>query len=276
MFLTLIVALYPVYFVLIASFSDPIYANSGTFLLLPKGIHFAGYSGLLKLNDIWSGYFNTIIYTALGTILGLVCSLPAGYSLSRPDLPGRNIIMMLMVFTMFFSGGMIPTYLIVQSLGLINTRMVLIIIGAVSVYNIILIRTFFSSTLPRELLEAAVIEGCGNFRFFIRIALPLSKAIIAVIALYLAVGYWNSYFNALLYITDRTKTPLQVVIRELLNSQMIDRGGGVIDNDNAEMQKMILVVRYSVIVISTLPIMCFYPFVQKYFVKGVMIGSLKG
>jgi putative aldouronate transport system permease protein len=276
MFFTLIITLYPVYFVLIASISDPVYANSGYLLLYPKGIHFAGYTGLLRLKDLWTGYMNTIIYALFGTLFGLCCCLPAGYGLSRSDLPGRNVIMMIMVFTMFFSGGMIPTYLTVQKLGLLNTRLVLIMLGSVSVYNIILIRTFFSSTLPRELLEASIIDGCGNFQFFLRIALPLSKAIIAVIALYIAVYQWNAYFNALLYITDRSKTPLQVIIRELLYSQTIDRGGGLLDQDDSEMQKMVLIIRYSVIVASTLPVMCFYPFVQKYFVKGVMIGSLKG
>jgi putative aldouronate transport system permease protein len=270
----LIAALYPIYYVLVASVSDPVYANSGELLLYPKGLHFSGYTGVLTMQKIWAGYYNTLIYTVFGTTFGLCCSLAAGYSLSRSDLPGRNVIMLLMVFTMFFSGGMIPTYLIVRSLGLTNTRIILIILGSISVYNIILIRTYFSSTIPGEMKEAAFIDGCGNMRFFLQFALPLSKAIVAVIALYIAVYHWNAYFNAFLYITDRDKLPLQVILRELLSVRLTEFEGD--PSVDEEAQQMLQVIRYSVIVVSTLPVMCLYPFVQKYFVKGIMIGSLKG
>lgn len=212
----MLICFYPVYFVIIASVSSSAAVNSGKMLLWPVGFHTLGYQFVFSDARIMTGYANTILYTVGGTALGLVCSLAAGYSLSRKDLPFRNLIMMILVFTMYFHGGMIPTYLTIKNLGLINTRAVLIILGCVSVYNIILIRTFFQSSIPDELHEAATIDGCGNMRFFVQFALPLSKAIIAVIALYLAVGYWNSYYNALVYTTDNRLKPLQLFIREML------------------------------------------------------------
>lgn len=273
--LFMLICLYPVYFVIIASFSSSAAVNSGRLLLWPEGFHVTGYEFVFSDSRIMTGYFNTIIYTLGGTVLGLICSLAAGYSLSRKDLPFRNFIMMIMVFTMYFSGGMIPTYLVVKSLGLINTRAVLIIMGSVSVYNIILIRTFFQSNLPDELQEAATIDGCGNMRFFLQFALPLSKAIIAVIALYLAVGYWNSYYNALIYTTSNKLKPLQLFIREMLM-----QSNSTSDFADAELAAqhmlMLQVIKYAVIVVATVPIMCVYPFLQKYFVQGVMIGSVKG
>lgn len=273
--LFMLICLYPVYFVIIASFSSSAAVNSGRLLLWPEGFHVTGYEFVFSDSRIMTGYFNTIIYTLGGTVLGLICSLAAGYSLSRKDLPFRNFIMMIMVFTMYFSGGMIPTYLVVKSLGLINTRAVLIIMGSVSVYNIILIRTFFQSNLPDELHEAATIDGCGNMRFFLQFALPLSKAIIAVIALYLAVGYWNSYYNALIYTSNNKLKPLQLFIREMLM-----QSNSTSDFADAELAAqhmlMLQVIKYAVIVVATVPIMCVYPFLQKYFVQGVMIGSVKG
>lgn len=272
--IAMILCAYPVYFVLLASISDATYVNSGRLLLYPVGIQFEGYKHVLNEPRIATGYLNTILYTVGGTALGLTMSLMAGYSLSRKDLPGRNIIMGAMVFTMYFSGGLIPTFIVIKNLNLLDTRWVLILLGSVSVYNIILIRTFFQSNIPPELQEAAFIDGCSNTRFFLTFALPLSSAIIAVIALYLAVGYWNSYFNALIYITDRSKHPLQIFLREILMTQTAT------DNADGEMaseyMRMVQVVKYAVIVVSTAPIMCLYPFLQKYFVKGVMVGSLKG
>lgn len=271
----MILCLYPVYFVVLASVTDPIYVNSGELLLWPKGFHLNGYKFVINDARIGTGYVNTIIYTVGGTLLGLSASLSAGYALSRRDLPGRGIFMAAMVFTMYFSGGLIPTYLVVKSLGLVNTRWIMVILGSVSVYNIILIRTFFMTTIPGELQDAAFIDGCSNLRFFFRIALPLSSSIIAVIALYLAVGYWNAYFNALIYITDLKKSPLQIFLRELLMAQSSD--AGIADGDLAgEYKRMTQIVKYAVIVVATLPIVCLYPFLQRYFVKGVMIGSLKG
>ena len=271
----MLVCLYPVYFVIIASFSSSAAVNSGRMLLWPEGFHVTGYEFVFSDVRIMTGYTNTIMYTVGGTVLGLVCSLAAGYSLSRKDLPFRNLIMMVMVFTMYFHGGMIPTYLVIKNLGLINTRAVLIVLGCVAVYNIILIRTFFQSNLPDELYEAAMIDGCGNMRFFLTFAIPLSKAIVAVIALYLAVGYWNSYYNALVYTTNNNLKPLQLYIREMLM-----QSNSTSDFADAELAAqhmlMLQVIKYAVIVVATVPIMCVYPFLQKYFVQGVMIGSVKG
>ena len=273
----IIIVAYPLYFVLIASVSDPTYVNSGDFLLYPKGFNLLGYNRVFADIRIWIGYMNTIIYTVFGTLLGLLSSLLAGYALSRKDLPGRNLIMGIFAFTMYFGGGLIPFYMVVKGLGLVNTRLVLIILGSVSVYNIIIIRTFFASTLPIELQEAAFIDGCTNQRFFFSIALPLSKAIIAVIALYLAVGYWNSFFNAMIFITDRNKQPLQIYLREILLTAKTMDSTSLADPEAAsKLEKMVEIVKYGVIVVSTLPIICFYPFLQKYFVQGVMIGAIKG
>ena len=270
----LILCAYPVYFVLIASFSNATVVNSGKLMLWPEGFHLLGYKFVFSDVRILTGYKNTLIYTVGGTILGLFVSLLAGYSLSRSDLPGRKVLMALMVFTMYFGGGLIPTYITIKNMGLVDTRALMIILGSVSVYNIILIRTFFQSNLPTELQEAAFIDGCTNTRFFFQFALPLSSAIIAVIALYLAVGYWNSYFNALIYINSNAKKPLTLFIRELLLSQ---ENNEVADGELAsDFKRMAQVVKYAVIVVATAPIMCMYPFLQKYFVKGVMIGSIKG
>ena len=270
----LILCAYPVYFVLIASFSNATVVNSGKLMLWPEGFHLLGYKFVFSDVRILTGYKNTLIYTLGGTVLGLFVSLLAGYSLSRSDLPGRKVLMALMVFTMYFGGGLIPTYITIKNLGLVDTRALMIILGSVSVYNIILIRTFFQSNLPTELQEAAFIDGCTNTRFFFQFALPLSSAIIAVIALYLAVGYWNSYFNALIYINSNAKKPLTLFIRELLLSQETN---DVADGELAsDFKRMVQVVKYAVIVVATAPIMCMYPFLQKYFVKGVMIGSIKG
>lgn len=272
-----LVMVYPVYFVIVASVSDSQYVNSGQFLLLPKGFHTLGYEYVLREGRIWSGYANTIFYAVMGTVLGVTVSMMAGYGLYIKTLPGRKIIMGLMVFTMYFGGGLIPTYLVVKWLGLVNTRTAIVLLGAVSVYNIILARTFLNNTIPKELMEAAFIDGCGYGRFFFQMVVPLSKAIISVLTLYLIVGYWNSYFNALIYLQDGNKKPLSLFLREILlvNAETVTQQTENADQ-MAEYQRMLSVIKYAVIVVSTLPIMCVYPFLQKNFVKGVMIGSLKG
>lgn len=272
--LVVLICAYPVYFVIVASFSNPIYVNSGKLLLWPEGFTMAGYQYVLSENRIWIGYKNTLIYMVCGTALGLFTCLTGGYALSRRDLPGRKLIMALYVFTMYFSGGLIPTYIVVSSLNLVNTRLAIIILGSVSVYNIILIRTFFEANLPEELREAAFVDGCQNIRFFVQFALPLSKAIIAVISLYLAVGYWNTYFNALIYIRDQQKHPLQLFLRLILLTETNAESGN--PETASELARALQIIKYAIIVVSTLPIMCIYPFLQKYFVQGVMIGSLKG
>lgn len=277
--LFIIVVFYPIYFVVLASFTDPVYVSSGKPLLYPVSVNWNGYKAVFNDARIWRGYMNTLIYAGLGTLLGTVTVLMAGYALSRKDLPGRGWVMKAFVFTMYFSGGLIPTYLVVNGLGLVNTRLVLIIMGSVSAYNIVVVRSFMMSTIPDELLDAARIDGCGNGRFFGQIVLPLSKAVIAVMVLYIAVYHWNSYFNAMIYLTDDSKNPLQMVLRGILLTATAAANNLNENIDSAAMREMSLTVqliKYSTIVVSTAPIICLYPFVQKYFMKGVMIGSVKG
>lgn len=278
MVLVLVVTLYPLYFVLIASVSDPTYVNSGEMLLYPKGFTLLGYQRVFSDSRISIGYMNTIIYTVGGTAFGTIACVMAGYSLSRDDLPGRGILMGIMVFTMYFGGGLIPFYLIVKGLHLTNTRLAMILFGSVSVYNIILVRSYFSSSLAKELQEAAFIDGCGNGRYFWKIVLPISKPIIAVIALYIAVTHWNSYFNAMIFLTDRNKYPLPLYLREILLTASTAQSSatGQDAEDAQKLEQMVQIVKYGVIVVTTIPIICVYPFIQKYFVKGVMIGSIKG
>lgn len=277
--LMLIVVIYPLYFVLLASVSDPQYVNSGTPLLYPRGFTLMGYSRVFADNRIWIGYANTLLYAGAGTLLAVAVQVMAGYALSRSDLPGRNIFMALFVFTMYFGGGLIPFYLVVKSLNLVNSRLLMVMLGCSSVYNIIIIRSFFVSTLPKELQEAAFIDGCTNQRYFFSIVLPLSKAIIAVIALYALVAQWNSYFNAMIFLTDRSKYPLQLYLREILLTAKTYADTSMVGGDPeaaAKMEQMVEVIKYGVIVVSTLPVIAIYPFLQKYFVQGVMIGAVKG
>lgn len=275
--LLLITIIYPLWFVVMASMSDAQYVNNGTILLYPKGFTLLGYERTFARTDIWTGYGNTILYTAGGTIIGTFCTVLAGYALSRDDLPGHGFIMKAFVFTMYFQGGMIPFYIIINKLGLQDTRFLMIIISCISVYNIILVRSFCSSTLPKDLFEAASIDGCGNTRYMFQIVFPLSKAIVAVIALYIAVGYWNSYFYPMIFISDKSKLPLQNILREiLLVASMSTADTGTDPMAARQLAKMSSVIKYAAIVISTVPIICVYPFLQKYFVQGVMIGSIKG
>lgn len=270
------VILYALWFVVIASISDPNLVASGEVLFLPRGITWEGYKYILRDKRIWTGYFNTIRYAGAGTIIALFITIPAGYALSRQDMVGRSLIMKLLLFTKYFSGGLIPTYLVVKGLHLVDTPYVLMILGSFSVFNLILCRTFFINTMPMELQEAAEIDGCNIFQYFIQIVIPLSKAIIAIMALYYAVGHWNSFFNGLIYVTDNRLYPLQVILRDILISgQSVDPT--TTDPDALEMMKQIArTIKYGVIIVSSLPVLVMYPFVQKYFVRGVMIGSVKG
>lgn len=273
----LVVIIYPLWFVLMASFSDATYVNNGTILIYPRGFTLLGYQRTIANSDIWVGYGNTLLYTVGGTVIGTFCTVVAGYSLSRPDLPGRSIIMKLFVFTMYFQGGMIPFYIIIQNMGLMDTRFLMIIISCITVYNIILVRSYFVNSLPMELFEAASIDGCSNARYIFQIAIPLSKAIIAVIALYVAVSYWNSYFYPMIFLSTESKFPLQLFLRQLLLiANMNTASTGTDPQAAAQLATMASVLKYSVIVVSTVPIICVYPFIQKYFVQGVMIGSIKG
>lgn len=272
-----IVIFYPLYFVVCASFSDSQFVNSGQLLLYPRGWNILGYKECFRTSKIWVGYGNTIMYTVCGTIMGVFFSVLAGYSLSRKDLPGTGIIMKLFVFTMYFGGGTVPYYIIIKAMGLLDTRTMMILQGCITVYNIILIRSYFVQSLPPDLKEAADIDGCSNTIFLFKIAIPLSKAIIAVVSLYLAISYWNSYFWALVFLTDEKKQPLQIFLREILLVANGSSGDASMDPEAlAELNRMKEVLKYSVIIVSTVPIICMYPFIQKYFVQGVMIGSIKG
>jgi putative aldouronate transport system permease protein len=269
-----IIMAYPLYFVLIASFSDITAVNSGMVWFWPPQINLEGYRRVFEDGRIWPAYRNTVFYTAAGTFTSLLFTMPAAYALSRRDLAGRNVIMMYFVITMFFSGGLIPTYLRVYSFGLTDTIWVVLIPFSVSAYNLIIARTYFSSTIPLELLEAAKIDGCSNTRFFISVVLPLSKAILAVIGLYCAVGQWNQFFTSMVYMRRDELMPLQVILRRILLLNSIPRM--IMGNDQYDMARLAEVIKYAIIIVSTVPVMCFYPFIQKYFTKGVMIGSLKG
>ena len=274
--LVCLVVLYPMYFVILASISDPAAVQTGQVLLLPKGVSFSAYRHIASDTRVWTGYLNTIIYAFFGTLLGTILTVGGGYALSRKDLVGRNFIMKMMVFTMYFSGGLVPTYMVVRDLNLINTYYVLIILGSFSVYNLIVTRTFFASKIPDGLLEAATIDGCGNGRFFFQIVVPLSKEIIAVVVLYIAVYHWNSYFNALIYVSKPKYYPLQMFLREILvSTQSLMSDGADLENQ-AEMQRLSETIKYGVIIISSLPILILYPFLQRFFIRGVMIGSIKG
>ena len=278
--LLVLIVLYPLIFVVSASFSDPILVNSGKVWLLPKGLTIEGYRNVLEYEMVWVGYGNTIVYTLVGTLINLALTLITAYALSRKDLIGRNFFTLLFAFTMYFSGGLIPTYITVKNLGLLDTRAVMLILGAISMYNVIITRTYFSNNIPFELQEAAFLDGCSDVNLFLKVVLPLSPPIIAVMALYYAVGHWNSYFNAMIYLTDRYKMTLQIFLREvLLLNQLADMMGSA-DTDEmmriAERQKMAMIMKYCLIVVSSAPILCVYPFLQRYFVKGIMVGAVKG
>ncbi|WP_028544630.1 carbohydrate ABC transporter permease [Paenibacillus taiwanensis] len=280
--IALLIVLYPVLYIISASISDPKYVNSGEMWLLPKGITFEGYVRVFENSKIWSGYGNTILYTTVGTLVNLFVTLPAAYSLSRSDFVGRGFFMGMFMVTMFFGGGLVPGYLLVKNLGMINSMWALILPGAASVWNIIVARTFFQSTIPKELQEAAHIDGCTNMRLFIKIVLPLSAPIIAVMALFYGVGHWNSYFSALIYLNEESKYPLQMILRQILVLQEMsaETTGAAINasvasalNNKADAASLL---KYAVIIVSTLPVVAVYPFLQRYFVQGVMIGSVKG
>lgn len=278
--LAFLIVAYPIIYIISASVSNPKLVASGEMWLLPKGLTFEGYQRVFRDPSIWRGYGNTILYVVVGTLVNLAVTLPAAYSLSRRDFVGRNIFMGIFMVTMFFGGGLVPSYLLIKNLGLVNSMWALILPGATSVWNLIICRTFFQSSIPKELEEAAEIDGCSNFRLFFSIVLPLSMSIIAVMALFFGVGQWNSYFSAMIYLNDEAKYPLQLVLRQILVLQEMSAQAGGINasqatamNNKAEVAAL---VKYAVIIVSTLPVIVIYPFLQRYFVQGVMIGSIKG
>lgn len=270
----LVILMYPLYFIVIASFSDPSAVAGGQVWLFPKGFTLDGYKELLKHENIWIGYRNTILYTVVGTIIGLAVNISAAYALSRKDLAGRKFLSLFFIFTMFFNGGLIPTFLTIRDLHLYDTFLVMVLPFSVGVYNIIVARTFFQTSIPGDLWEAAQIDGCGNLRYFAQVVLPLSKAIIAVLGLWIAVGHWNSYFNALIFLKNPDLHPLQLILRNILITNQMQSGMGTGEAAQIAL-RLANMMRYSVIIVATVPIMCIYPFVQKYFNQGVMIGAVK-
>lgn len=273
--LTLIV-LYPLIYIVSASFSSANAVSTGQVVLLPVEPSVMGYQKVFENAKVWTGYKNTIIYTALGTLINVFMTLICAYPLARTKLPHKGFFTFLFTFTMLFSGGMIPSYLVMRDLGILNSTWVMILPGAIGVSQMIVTRSFFRSTIPDELLEAAQIDGCNDFSFFTMFVLPLSKAVIAVITMQYAIAHWNSYFNAFIYLSDSKKYPLQIFLREILVMNKVNANDIVDDELAIAMQGMADLLKYSLIVVATAPILCIYPFVQKYFVKGVMIGSLKG
>jgi putative aldouronate transport system permease protein len=271
-----LVVLYPLVYIVSASFSTAAAVNAGRVTLLPVDPTLYNYGAVLRYPSVYLGYRNTLFYTAAGTLINVVVTMMCAYPLARRGFSGRKPLTFLFTFTMIFSGGMIPNYILMRNLRILNTVWVMLLPGAVSVHNMIVTRSFLQNTTPEELLEASKLDGCSDAQYFFRVILPLSKAILAVITLYYAVGHWNAYFSAFLYLSDRNLYPLQIFLRQILVQNQFD-AEIITDPEMAlQLQGLQNVLKYAIIVVATAPLMCFYPFVQKHFVKGVMIGSLKG
>lgn len=268
----IIICIYPLFFILIASISDPSLVSLGKVVAWPKNITLEGYRKVMENRDLWISFRNTIFYTIFGTLFNLVLTVTAGYALSRKEMPMRRGIMLIFTITMFINGGLVPTFLLVKGLGLYNNPLVMILLNGISVYNLIICRTFFESNIPDDLWGAAQVDGCNEFRFFWSIVLPVSGSIIAVLALYYSVYHWNSYFNAMIYLRDDAYYNLQLVLRNILLANQFSDDLDIGANTIMQLQTM----RYSIIVISAIPMLVIYPFVQKHFVKGIMIGAVKG
>ena len=269
-----LIILYPLYFIIIAAISDPDAVLAGEVVLYPVKVTLSGFAKILERTDVWRGYLNTIIYTAITVVLSLVTTIPAGWALSRKNLVGKKFFMIYFIIPMFFGGGLIPFYNVMSSLHLVNTIWSVILPAILSVWNLFMTRTFFESSIPDGLVEAAKIDGAGEFRTFFSLVLPLSKAIIAVMALYYAVGQWNSYFNAMIFLQDETLYPLQLVLKEILIASESTMGGS--GETILEQYRLANQIKYVSVIVSSAPVILLYPFVQKHFAQGVMIGSLKG
>ncbi len=280
--IVMILILYPLYLVIIASVSDPDAIVAGKVIWHPVDFSLIGYQAVLKYGELWTSYANSIFYTFTSVIISILATLGAAYALSRPRFFGKSVINMFFVFTMFFNGGLIPTFLVMRDLGLYNTRWVMILMGAVNVWNLMVARTYIQTNVPEELYEAAMLDGATHFQYFFRVVLPLSKTILAVLAVYYGVAKWNDYFTGLVYIRDRNLLPLQTILREILATLQVDKSGDYMMSmaDSAatlqEATRIANVSKYCIIVVSTGPVVILYAFMQKYFEKGVMIGSLKG
>lgn len=276
MLVVLVVILYPLYFIIIASFSEPTLVNSGQVLLMPKGVTLEGYRRMLQNDELWLGYVNSLIYMVGGTLLSLCMTIPAAFALAYRHTRGKRFFTFVFTFTMMFSGGMIPTYLVVKGLGWLNTRWILMINGGFSAYNLVVSRTFMQN-IPSEVLEAADIDGASVFQTFFQVVLPLSKSIIAVMALFYGIARWNDYFTALIYVSKQEYVPLQMVLRRILIQS--STAASAVSGDpegQALLARISELMKYCVIIAASLPAMLIYPFVQKHFVKGVMLGAVKG
>lgn len=267
------IIIYPLYFIVIASISDPDAVLAGEVFLYPVKVTFSGFTKILEESSVWRGYLNTIIYTVLTVIFSLFVTIPAGWTLSRKNLPFKKFLMIYFIIPMFFGGGLIPFYNIMSRLGLVNTIWAVIIPSILSVWNLFMTKTFFASSIPESLIEAAKIDGAGQFKTFLIVVLPLAKPIIAVMALYYAIGQWNSYFNAMIFLQDEKLYPLQLVLKEILIATESTVGGS--GETILEQYRMATQIKYVSVIISSLPVLMLYPFVQKYFEQGVLIGSLK-
>ncbi|MBE6972270.1 MAG: carbohydrate ABC transporter permease [Ruminococcaceae bacterium] len=274
--LLLLIVGYPIIYVLSCSFSSGAAVSSGQVLLWPVDFSLQGYKVIFNYKSVWTGFGNTIFYTVFGTILNMVLSVLVAYPLSRPNYQGRKLVTGMFTFLMMFSAGLIPTYLLMSNLHLTNTRWALILIGGISTYNMIIIRTYFKNSIPGELIEAARIDGCSELRTLWSVVLPLSKSVLAVVTLYYAVGHWNSYFTAMVYLRKPELQPLQIVLRDILAASKIDYSEINDPELIAQMAGMADLIKYALIVVSSAPIIAAYPFVQKFFKSGVMIGSVKG
>ncbi len=274
--IVLIVILFPLIFVVSASFSDPIAVATGQVLVWPVGFTLRAYTTIFHYHAIWVGYLNSIYYTVVGTLVNITLTILAAYPLSRKDFFGKNPLLFLFVFTMFFNGGLIPFYLTVNKLGLYNNRLALIIPSAMSVWNMIIAITYFRTSIPAELLEAAQLDGCNDFQFLWRIVVPLSAPIIAVLSLFYAVGHWNEYFSALIFLSNKDLFPLQLILRDILTSSTIDMSMLKDVTTISERQGLQQLLKYALIVVASVPVLAIYPFVQKHFVKGLLLGGIKG
>ncbi len=273
----MLLVLYPIVFVISASFSDPNAIMSGKVWLYPVNPTLEGYAAALRYERIWTGFKNSFLYAGFGTTINVALTVMAAYPLSRKDFAGRNVITFIFAFTMWFSGGLIPTYILVKNLNMLDTVWAMLLPNAVGVWNIIITRTYFQTNIPLELLESAKLDGCDDFRFIAKIVIPLSAPILAVISLFYAVAHWNSYFNAFIYLSDRNRFPLQLILREIILLNQADdmlTGSNLADSEKRRYMSELL--KYSTIIVSSLPVIIVYPFVQKFFVKGIMVGAIKG
>ena len=269
LFLLAVIIIYPLYYIVIASVSDPSAVVNGEVWLYPVRLTFSGYANLFNRPDVWRGYFNTLVYTLAGTAFNIVLTIPAGWALSRDYLPFRRVIMPLLIITMFFGGGLVPYIAVCTALGLYQNPLIMVLGGGVNVYNVFMCKSFFQTNVPKEVLEAAQIDGAGEVRTFFDIVLPLAKSIISVMVLFYAVGHWNNYIDALIFQVDTDYWPLQTVLKALLE---VSAGEGEVAAEQFLIAKQ---VQFTSIIIATVPILILYPMIEKHFGQGVLVGSFK-